>query len=130
MITEEREIVFHSLANPDTSIKFFTSPKYVLVENKSLVRFIVDEAHCVDIWGQNFRPSYSELGNLRQFGRPMAAFTGTATKLTKGWIVEKLGLVDAVVEVERSTIAKVIETQPLLARVLDHFCQLKEVDRG
>ena len=109
MTTEEREIVFHSLTNPETSFKFFyLTPEYALsppalkcfetmVENKSLVRFVVDEAHCVDIWGQNFRPSYGELGNLKQLGKPTAAFTGTATKLTKKRIVEKLGLVDAVV---------------------------------
>ena len=109
MTTEERDIVFHSLTNPETSFKFFyLTPKYTLsppalkcfetmVENKSLVRFVVDEAHCVDIWGQNFRPSYGELGNLKQFGKPTAAFTGTATKLTKKQIVKKLGLVDAVV---------------------------------
>ena len=109
MTTEEREIVFHSLTNPETSFKFFyLTPEYALsppalkcfetmVENKSLVRFVVDEAHCVDIWGQNFRPSYGELGNLKQFGKPTAAFTGTATKLTKKRIVEKLRLVDAVV---------------------------------
>jgi bloom syndrome protein len=68
-----------------------------MVENKSLLRFIVDEAHCIDMWGQNFRPSYSELGNLKQFGRPIAAFTGTATNITKQRIVKNLGLVEAVV---------------------------------
>ena len=68
-----------------------------MVENKSLLRFIVDEAHCVDIWGQNFRPSFAELGNLKPFGRPIAAFTSTATKQTKERIVEKLELVEPVV---------------------------------
>ena len=109
MTTEEREIVFHSLTNPATAFKsFYLTPEYALsppalecfktmVENKSLLRFIVDEAHCVDIWGQNFRPSYGELGNLKQFGRPIAAFTGTATKQTKERIVEKLELVEPVV---------------------------------
>ena len=109
MPEEEREIVFHSLSQPETAFKFFyLTPEFALsppamacfksmVENKSLLRFIVDEAHCVDMWGQNFRPSYGKLGNLKQFGRPIAAFTGTATNITKERIVKNLGLHEAVV---------------------------------
>ena len=108
MTTEEREIVFHSLTNLSTPFKFFhLKPGYALsppalecfktMGENSLVRFIVDKAHCVNIWGQIFTTSYGELGNSKQFGRPIAAFTDTATKVTMEGIVEKLGLVDAVV---------------------------------
>ncbi|CAB4002658.1 ATP-dependent DEAD H DNA helicase recQ [Paramuricea clavata] len=64
-----------------------------MVENKSL-RFIVDEAHCIDMWGQNGRPSYAKLGNLKQFGRPIAAIYKNCKNLTKQRIVKNLGLVD------------------------------------
>ncbi|CAB3988111.1 ATP-dependent DNA helicase Q5 [Paramuricea clavata] len=63
MPAEEREIVFHSLSQPETAFNlFYLTPEFALsppamacfksmVENKSLLRFIVDEAHGVDMWG-------------------------------------------------------------------------------
>ena len=67
-----------------------------MAENNTLARFVIDEAHCVDTWGQSFRPSYGELDQLKQFGRPISAFTGTATNESKERIVLKLGFVDPV----------------------------------
>ena len=49
------------------------------------------------MWGQSFTPSYGQLSKLKQFNRPIAAFTGTATDQTKNRIVEKLGLVEPVI---------------------------------
>jgi len=48
-------------------------------------RLVVDEAHCVDEWGHDFRPSYRRLGWLRQgMGMPPAvALTGSATPETR-----------------------------------------------
>ena len=54
--------------------------------------FVIDEAHCVNTWGNSFRPAYGQLINLKEFSRPIAAFTGTATHETQEQIIEKLGL--------------------------------------
>ncbi|KAM7434908.1 ATP-dependent DNA helicase RecQ [Porites harrisoni] len=50
------------------------------------------ETHCIDMWGFHFRPSYSELWKLTEFGRPILAMTGTATKRTEDAILKSLRL--------------------------------------
>ena len=44
------------------------------------------------MWGFHFRPSYSELWKLTEFGRPILAMTGTATKRTEDAILKSLRL--------------------------------------
>ena len=106
MLPQERDSIFHELTKEISQYKFFyLTPESALtpqvkacfeamVSNKTLSRFVIDEAHCIDIWGQSFRPSYSCLSQLKQFGVPVVAFTGTATTRTKERIIEKLGLVE------------------------------------
>ncbi len=56
----------------------------------------VDEAHCLSLWGQSFRPAYLEIRHfVDSFGknRPLiAAFTATATRNTINDIQSMLGL--------------------------------------
>ena len=63
--------------------------------NADISMVVVDEAHCVSQWGQNFRPSYLRIArfidSLKK--RPIsAAFTATATKKVRNDIVNLLGL--------------------------------------
>ena len=59
----------------------------------------VDEAHCISMWGHDFRPDYRLLGErlpeLRAKGTPTIALTATATVRVQADIVEQLGLPDA-----------------------------------
>ncbi len=60
---------------------------------------VVDEAHCISAWGQNFRPEYSlitravrELVGSQRERPPIVALTATATRRTAEDIQERLGL--------------------------------------
>lgn len=54
----------------------------------------VDEAHCISEWGHDFRPSYLNIGGLRDFFPqvPFIALTASATEKVVEDIVENLGL--------------------------------------
>lgn len=54
----------------------------------------VDEAHCISQWGYDFRPSYLEIANIREFHPkvPFMALTASATLVVKKDIIEKLEL--------------------------------------
>ncbi|MFA6368476.1 MAG: ATP-dependent DNA helicase RecQ, partial [Bacteroidales bacterium] len=52
----------------------------------------VDEAHCISKWGYDFRPSFLNIANLRQYHpqAPILALTATATQEVVDDIQEKL----------------------------------------
>ncbi len=59
--------------------------------------FAVDEAHCVSMWGHDFRPDYLRLRRvIEELGRPpVAAFTATATPAVRADIVKELDILNA-----------------------------------
>ena len=61
-------------------------------EAGTLSRIVVDEAHCVDTWGNDFRPSYSNLSIFKEHNVQIVAFTGTATEVTAQHIIDSLKL--------------------------------------
>lgn len=54
----------------------------------------IDEAHCVSQWGHDFRPSYLEIGNLKDYfpKTPFIALTASANERVKTDIIENLRL--------------------------------------
>jgi ATP-dependent DNA helicase RecQ len=58
---------------------------------------VVDEAHCIDRWGRDFRPEYGRLREVRaRLGNPpVLAFTATAGRDAQTQILGSLGIPDA-----------------------------------
>jgi ATP-dependent DNA helicase RecQ len=60
--------------------------------NLSMV--VVDEAHCISVWGHDFRPAFKriiKLVNLLPKGLPVLATTATATKRVEQDIAQQIG---------------------------------------
>ena len=105
--SEEREVIFHHLGSTNPGYKVVvTTPETLLspgmvktlVQMKkcnNLERFVIDEAHCIGLWGNSFRESYTQLGALKDYGVQIVALTGSATDRTRNIIKNVLQISDA-----------------------------------
>lgn len=92
----EVQLVFITPENIIKKGKFrdmLLSPSYV----SKLVAVVVDEAHCVKTWGDDFRVAFSNIGDLRSVFPPnvgVHALTATATTETYHIVCKRLSMED------------------------------------
>lgn len=86
----------------DGSVKLlYVSPERMMqdgfinyLKNQNLSMVAIDEAHCISMWGHDFRPEYREIGSLKEKlpGVSIHAFTATATTQVQEDIHKQLHL--------------------------------------
>ncbi len=60
----------------------------------NLKMVVIDEAHCISVWGHDFRPAFRRIINLVKLlpaGFPILATTATATKRVEQDIIKQMG---------------------------------------
>lgn len=70
-----------------------------VLERLPLSQIVVDEAHCISMWGYDFRPAYLQINEVRKWHPkvPLMALTATATEQVITDIAARLSLRDPVV---------------------------------
>ena len=101
----EKQIRYELLSN-ETFKLLYAAPERFFVRNKGELQalqslrpsfLVIDEAHCIDQWGRDFRPEYGRLREVRKAlgSPPVLAFTATAGEEMQKRILASLGVNDA-----------------------------------
>ncbi|CAJ1392276.1 unnamed protein product [Effrenium voratum] len=98
MLADELQIVYVTPEMIHQS-SIFQKALRSLYTSKRLRRFVIDEAHCLSIWGNEFRESYLQLKNLKaSFPEvPILACSATATEEIISGVLTQLNMQDPAV---------------------------------
>jgi ATP-dependent DNA helicase RecQ len=103
-----------------------------LLRTLELSFITVDEAHCISMWGHDFRPEYRQLGSLRKTfpGVTLGAYTATATEQVRLDIAEQLHLKDPAVLVGSFDRPNLIYKVQPRSRIVKQVCEVLDRHRG
>lgn len=97
----ERELIINQVVKGKLKL-LYVAPESLsslqnIIDEDYVSCVTIDEAHCISSWGHDFRPSYQQLGYLKQklINTPFVALTATADKATRQDILEQLNIPNA-----------------------------------
>ena len=96
----EKSEVFRLIKNNHLKLIYISPERLVIdsfidfLKNIDVSLFAIDEAHCISVWGHDFRPEYSQLSILKEHfpNTPVVALTATADKITQNDICKQLNI--------------------------------------
>src|SRR5690606_15559429 len=98
---EEQQQVLKNLQNGNLKL-LYVAPESLpqlnfILNSIKISLFAIDEAHCISSWGHDFRPAYTQLGNLKERfpNTPLIALTATADRATREDIATQLSIPEA-----------------------------------
>ena len=104
---DDRNTIMHNMVSDNYNFVFVTPETAGTEEMRSafqtaktngiLKYIVIDECHCVDMWGFDFRPAYAQLGVLSQLKCPIVALTATCTTKSEGIIISSLQITNPVI---------------------------------
>ncbi len=142
MAKKEKDQVLRELSSGKISLLYVTPERFrkseflSMIEKAKVLLLAVDEAHCISLWGHDFRPDYSKLGTIRErLGNPVTvALTATATARVQEDILTHLNLPSSTFRslgsVERPELAVQVHDLYSLESKLEKIIELREQIKG
>jgi ATP-dependent DNA helicase RecQ len=136
--TEEKDLRYRLVSKNGFKLLYVAPERFFVRSQKELAALhdlrpaflVIDEAHCVDQWGRDFRPEYGRIGEIRRAlgSPPVLAFTATAGMEMQRRILTSLGVPNATVfvrGVNRPNIALLRWKAPIASRgeVITQICR-------
>lgn len=97
---DQRRRVFNGIHNGTIKLLYVAPERLMMdgflnmIKRVGLSFIAIDEAHCISMWGHDFRPEFRQLGRLKEIfpEMPIGAYTATATDQVQRDMVEQLHL--------------------------------------
>lgn len=140
MGVEEQRITLTRINNGEIKL-LYVAPERINAEGGRFIEFLkslpislfaIDEAHCVSMWGHDFRPEYLQLTLFKEHfpAIPVVALTASADDITRNDIKEKLNIAKAntfISSFNRANISYYIEPKKdAFASIIDYLSTHKD----